>query len=1183
MISCHVLAHLDPSIRRQIEIPPGWTVGSIVSFAAPLAPKNYVRVSILGRDADHIVPVENWDRVRPKDKTVVVVRVLPGNSGALRAALTVAVSIAALAVSGGILGGLSPLLAGGQLGASIAGAAIGLGGMLLIRSLVPVSTKDKSSKDIYGINGFQNVANPNGQVPLVLGKIRYAPPYAANPWTKSVGDYRWITAAFLVGYGPLAISELKIGDTLITKFKSPDVEILYGYDTDGPMTIYDRQVVEEPLSINIKYVNDPDIRYTKIDCTSCSFDITFAQGLYAMTTGETSKQIPMMVGFTYSYRPASSEDEGDWVDTALVIQGNNTQPIVRTVDIEFPTRGQYAIKWKRTTLDYDDLEASVIGFQASSRSDITAIRSFRPEYPLVLARPMGLINTKIRGTNQLNGTLDNLSALVSSIILDYDHETEAWVERETNNPASIFRWVATGPANPYPLGLGSDLTWLEDWHDFCRIKGLAYNKVLGDEASVLDRLKEIAAAGRASPQDFGDHWGVVIDTIKTIVVAHITPRNSWGFEWSRTYSRLPDAFRVKFLDETYNYKEAERIVPLPSFSGGDPDIIQDLELQGYTNPVQVYREARRRGYELLNRPDTYTVYQDWEHLCATRGDLVMLSHDVLNRVLEQGRIKEVVSSGGGTQIRVDAPCTMEDGEVYSVRIRLADGTSSLRGITTVPGTTDILTLTGIGTDPEAGDLFMFGPSGEEAIECIVLGVEMHDDLCAKLTLADHAPQIETLTDAETPPPWSGRVGEESGASIIAPGVPIISVMSGDDSAVTGGVVVGLSPGLGVTEPVTYEVDHRVSGGSTWTSVTVSAAAGAAIITGYAAGTVIEVRARACGSNGLWSGYTSTVTHTVQIYATDFLDGSSPVVKASFSRGEYEISGASVLATSILSTRSGVAKVVVGETGEATTAASTALAFDYSTGRRRLLAEGSATNVFVGSAAPTTAQNITVTAQSYTVSFWGSGTITLSGTATATIVGTDASTRTVTSVTPTAGTLVVTPSGDVTRVQVEAGPIATSYIETTSGAVTRVTDFYPVASATKSHVSTSGPCTLAWRGTIRRLVASQRIVGMTAGNILQGHSSNTMIRLAGTSTNIGAAATIPGDVGICCAWDSAGRSISVNGGTPVSDTTVFTYSISGLALGGVGMTAGSRHEIDEIVIWASRGSASALQSQARGAA
>lgn len=91
-------------------------------------------------------------------------------------------------------------------------------------------------------------------------------------------------------------------------------------------------------------------------------------------------------------------------------------------------------------------------------------------------------------------------------------------------------------------------------------------------------------------------------------------------------------------------------------------------------------------------------------------------------------------------------------------------------------------------------------------------------------------------------------------------------------------------------------------------------------------------------------------------------------------------------------------------------------------------------------APTSPENITVTVQAYTISFFGNGQIALSGAYTQTIAGVDAITRKTVTFTPSAGTLTVTPSGTVTDLQLEAGTSATSVIRGGEGSqVTRAAD------------------------------------------------------------------------------------------------------------------------------------------------
>lgn len=477
-------------------------------------------------------------------------------------------------------------------------------------------------------------------------------------------------------------------------------------------------------------------------------------------------------------------------------------------------RGRYQIRVKRLNSDEAEDEADYRKYHKAVLSNVTSYDS--KASPMVNPPGCYLAKTAVRiqSTNKVNGTVDGLNALVQTITWDYDRTTNSWTgaRRPTNNPASLFIYVLTHPANAFKVTKISqlDLTSLTEWHNFCNpipatvtagsfvvgryytIKApgttlwtsigagsnnigesfyatgvgsgtgtavycpkYTYNSVLTSTQSVMDTLRDICAAGLASPTYVDGKWGVVIDKPRAYTTQHFTPHNSWGFESTKNLPILPHAFRVTIPDEHLAYQPNELIIynyGYAAIAGGGKkaaELFEQLTLPGITNADQAIRLARWHFAQIKLRPETYSLNVDFEQLVCSRGDLVRVTHDVPRWGTGSGRIKSI----NGNTLTLTEDLFLETGKSYNILVRTNNLSISGTGSVTKPinpvsstGYTNTVTLTSsivVSDNIEVDNLFMLGEVNKIMQECIVIAVEPSTNYSAKLTLADYSPQIYT--------------------------------------------------------------------------------------------------------------------------------------------------------------------------------------------------------------------------------------------------------------------------------------------------------------------------------------------------------------------------------------------------------------------------------------------------------
>lgn len=825
--------------REHVRVQAGLSIAEIIELCEIEPARLYVTIN------GHSIEFKNWPKIRVKAGASVNIVKVPGK-GMLKSILGAVVALAAAVFAPYLLGLIAPALVGTAAGAAVTGligAGLTVAGSLALNALFPVAKPKQQAADttktLYSIGGSQNESAQYSAVPEIFGIHRISPPYAAGSYTEIVGDDQYLRMLFCVGYGPVGITDLKIAETPIDSFEGVSYEIINNHLTQTP-TLYTKPVYEESVSVLLDNASGWVQRTTADNVDEISVDISAPNGVYRIKAKDGSR-VNYTVTISVEYKLKASGTWLPWGSFELV--SNSSQAIRRTASLALP-RGQYDVRLMKTSADYagDDTVSETVYW--------TAVRGRRNEAAIKFDKPLTLIALRIKATNELNGTVNQLNCIASPMIRAWNGST--WVANQvTRNPADHFRQVLQGNANARPVADASiDLDSIQDWHSYCVSNGFTFDLVATDQSSVYDRLTEIAAAGRASVSFRDGKWGVVWDVAGSEIVQHFTPRNSTGFSSVRAYADLPHGFRVNFINRDNNYLNDERVVYDDGYTAANATKFEGLDFPGVTDPKLIWRHGRYHIAQLRLQRETYNLMTDFEHLVCTRGDRVRVNHDVVLWGLGAARVKSV-SAGGVT---LDDTMPMEAGKTYSMRFRLASGGEIVRTVAGIDGEFTDFVFSDTGALPAIGDLTQFGENGFESVVLRVKSISPQADLSAKLELVDDAPAILTSDTGTIPAFETGIPGLIDYRSYTPTALSAVESIWTRDPPTSVLRLSWAAPDVG--RVISYIVQYASKGSGIW-SQSISVDSPSVDLVALQPG-AYDVRIRAIFNNGQLSGWLNAV-------------------------------------------------------------------------------------------------------------------------------------------------------------------------------------------------------------------------------------------------------------------------------------------------------------------------------------
>jgi hypothetical protein len=351
--------------------------------------------------------------------------------------------------------------------------------------------------------------------------------------------------------------------------------------------------------------------------------------------------------------------------------------------------GEYDVRVMKTSAYVSGFDGTLI---IQDTTYWTMLRSIQ-QGTAVRKAGLALIGMRIQSTDQLNGIIDKFNCVGTSILPVWDGVN--WTPGPTNNPASVYFSLMTGTSNRKPKDdVRMDLPTLQAFYDECELQGYGFSAVIDFRTTVRQLRQDILSAGRATFAMRDMKYSLIMEQLQPTPVDVITPRNSWGFKWTKRFVEIPHAFKVRFVDEANNWEQGERTVYADGYTQSNASIFEEVDAGlGVTSDRQVYRLKRRELKEALGRSQDYQVQMDVENITFTRGDRVQLVHDVILAGVDQGRIIAMTQSVSAviSSLTLDELVDFDGGKFYTMRVKSAQGLQTLYPLAIFAGSTNILT------------------------------------------------------------------------------------------------------------------------------------------------------------------------------------------------------------------------------------------------------------------------------------------------------------------------------------------------------------------------------------------------------------------------------------------------------------------------------------------------------------
>ncbi|WBA79541.1 host specificity factor TipJ family phage tail protein [Endozoicomonas sp. GU-1] len=553
------------------------------------------------------------------NEPVYFVALPQGGDGGSNPLVFIAVVVAA-AFTGGAAAGLMGVTTG--TGAMI-GATVGMSLMSLAVGTpsMPNSSASMTGSSTYSMSAQGNQARLGDPIPVIYGKMRVFPPFAAQPYVEYDNNEQYLYQLFALTQGECQVSDIKLADTPVDNFPEVTKEIVR---PGQPVTLFHTAVVTASEAggqdMNVPVTHGPYVvNEIGTELTRIGVDVVFPSGL--MGVEEDGDEYSVGVHLSVIADPI--DDKGAISGNPVTIFNGSisdrTRTAVRRTLAKDVPAGRYQVTITRTTGEGGSREVmncqlgQVRGYMADTTNygDIT------------------LLAMRIRASASLSDQSSReVNMVVQRLLPKWSRDT-GWTQPVVNNsPAWVFADILRSRYGADLADSTISLDELEYLAGIYQSRGDEFNGVFDTASNCWEALTKAAQVGRAMPVRQGNLIRMVRDQLETAHSGVFSTANISGLsiDYVMPSERTSDSVKATYWDREKGYKEQTVLCELPGETAENPE---EISLFGCTSHDQAWREGMYLAASNRERRVMVSFKTGVEGYIPSYGSIVLVNHDLL--------------------------------------------------------------------------------------------------------------------------------------------------------------------------------------------------------------------------------------------------------------------------------------------------------------------------------------------------------------------------------------------------------------------------------------------------------------------------------------------------------------------------------------------------------------------------